>query len=672
MEDSNTTRQQRYSTRATRGAPGMVEESIVEVHKTDVRITRRKIPMEFAAAAGASDELPPSQDPAGHGADGSLHFSPSLEFATAAEAEDAPVAEEEPAGTSTRRRLFTWRQQQDPGPSAQPATASAGRSTRSQSKGSTPPAAGTTSGPTATTVTRTTTRGGPQSATVTTTTATTTATAHNREELQQVLTSLPSGVLPVLKGALRMAREEERDAARPREGPAADLDMTQPPQDMDILADPNQVHAGAQPSSSDYPATIPMAGDADGEAAGPSAAPPVPRLVALLAGLGPAVTPEAGMPSEQHGADASAPLPLEQTGALDETPPADEHMLAAHEGAAADESEHAEGGSGNGASGSRQSILGRMRGMLGRLNPARAAGTDGATPSMSEVRPEGEDPAAAAIAPDADMTPAVAAALSERAAAPSKSVDKGGSMGKEQQADADAGGPSAAAEKLPLAPTTPAKNQGPRAAAKKGSKTKKSHAAEDHAAAPTAADVEPGVAPSASTPSCKRPHQDMEQAAAAELEVPAVPAATEKLLKSSGIPPAPGRKLQKSPVIRHGRIRGRPLPGSKRVMRSEKAGLVFPVSRVHRAMKEDALRISRVGAGAPVYLAAVLEYLTAELLEVAGDVAADLGRRRITPRHMALAVRGDPEFSGLLAGAVLPAGGVVPHVEPKNKKPKAA
>lgn len=72
-----------------------------------------------------------------------------------------------------------------------------------------------------------------------------------------------------------------------------------------------------------------------------------------------------------------------------------------------------------------------------------------------------------------------------------------------------------------------------------------------------------------------------------------------------------------------------------------------------------------------MYLAAVLEYLTAEVLELGGTAAKDFKRSRITPRHLQLAIGGDAELSALLGGAVLSQGGVTPHIEPallpKNK-----
>jgi histone H2A len=115
--------------------------------------------------------------------------------------------------------------------------------------------------------------------------------------------------------------------------------------------------------------------------------------------------------------------------------------------------------------------------------------------------------------------------------------------------------------------------------------------------------------------------------------------------------------------------------GKKSQTKSSKAGLQFPVGRVGRFLKKGKYA-TRVGAGAPVYLAAILEYLTAEILELAGNAARDNKKSRIIPRHIQLAVRNDEELNKLFGGVTIAQGGVLPNIHsvlvPKSTKKDAA
>ena len=113
---------------------------------------------------------------------------------------------------------------------------------------------------------------------------------------------------------------------------------------------------------------------------------------------------------------------------------------------------------------------------------------------------------------------------------------------------------------------------------------------------------------------------------------------------------------------------GRGVAGGKTISRSSRAGLQFPVGRISRYLKAGKYS-ERVGAGAPVYLAAVLEYLAAEVLELAGNAAKDNKKNRIIPRHILLAVRNDEELNKLMNTAIISSGGVIPNIN-ANLLPK--
>ena len=117
--------------------------------------------------------------------------------------------------------------------------------------------------------------------------------------------------------------------------------------------------------------------------------------------------------------------------------------------------------------------------------------------------------------------------------------------------------------------------------------------------------------------------------------------------------------------------RGKGKASGKSTTKSVKAGLQFPVGRIGRFLKKGRYA-KRVGAGAPVYMAAVLEYLCAELLELSGNAAKDNKKTRIIPRHIQLAVKNDEELNKFLGRATISAGGVMPNVHAVllNKKDK--
>ena len=85
---------------------------------------------------------------------------------------------------------------------------------------------------------------------------------------------------------------------------------------------------------------------------------------------------------------------------------------------------------------------------------------------------------------------------------------------------------------------------------------------------------------------------------------------------------------------------------------SKKAGTLFPVGRCNRMLKQGRYS-NRIGGSAGVFMAAVLEYITAEILELSGDLCEQDKKKTIQPRHLNLGFRSDDELAKLIADTTI-------------------
>lgn len=97
--------------------------------------------------------------------------------------------------------------------------------------------------------------------------------------------------------------------------------------------------------------------------------------------------------------------------------------------------------------------------------------------------------------------------------------------------------------------------------------------------------------------------------------------------------------------------------------KAERAGLTVAPPRVEAIMRSYVGK-TRLGQNTSIYLAAVIEYLIAEILELAGNAARDNNRVRINDRFILLAIENDEELKELSKrlNFVLAYSGVIPHI----------
>lgn len=105
-------------------------------------------------------------------------------------------------------------------------------------------------------------------------------------------------------------------------------------------------------------------------------------------------------------------------------------------------------------------------------------------------------------------------------------------------------------------------------------------------------------------------------------------------------------------------------PAKSGLSKTRRAGLVFSVLVILRKLRGLRKFKRQVKPDAAVYLASVIEYLTAEILELASLQAKEGHRHFITPRHLQLAVRSDDELDKLFQNVTIAEGGVIPFILP--------
>jgi histone H2A len=134
----------------------------------------------------------------------------------------------------------------------------------------------------------------------------------------------------------------------------------------------------------------------------------------------------------------------------------------------------------------------------------------------------------------------------------------------------------------------------------------------------------------------------------------------------------PGLKEEKKKAVTQNSLPTQVNKSERQTMHS-RAGLMFPVARVLKKMKQGRYA-DRISSSSAVGVAAVLEYLTAEIIEMSGEYCLGKDKKSsnlIKPRHICLAVKNDEEMSAAIGDKVIiPMGGVIPFIHEELDKKK--
>ena len=104
----------------------------------------------------------------------------------------------------------------------------------------------------------------------------------------------------------------------------------------------------------------------------------------------------------------------------------------------------------------------------------------------------------------------------------------------------------------------------------------------------------------------------------------------------------------------------------KHTSRQNKADIIFPPSITEKYLRNFEMSRIMVTGDSPIYLAAVMEYLCYEILDIACNITIEYKRKRISVRDLKLSIKNDFEINALFVnmGLSFLGGGVVPHIHP--------